>query len=202
MFRSIDIVTPPIIEPVTIEELKHHARIDDPDDNDELVKLDAQLTRLITTARQRGEKFTRRSFNTQTIDVWFDSWDGPGVIEDLPRGKVQEITGIYVYDNGGVETTVDVGIYALGGTTIIFNTWPPYFRPRLGIRVQIISGYGDDPEDVPELIREGILEYAAFLYENRLGEAPASKYEAEAKASGLLPSGVADKWRQFRIEMV
>lgn len=201
MFAKIDIVTPPDVEPVTVAELKEQTGIVDSSVPAEVTALNARLALLITAARERCEGFTRRSLITQDIDVWYDTWNGPGVIEDIPRGNIQSITGAFVYDDSGVETEVDSGIYSFAGNTILFSSWPPYFRVRLGIRLRIVSGYGDDPDDVPAILRQGILEYATFLHEYRLGEGPEVKYQAQA-TTGAIPSGVADKWRRYQIVLV
>ncbi len=196
MWVDIEVVTPPAFEPVDLVQLKTHANL--PLDD---TSKDAMLQDKIEAARVRCEKFTRRSLITQTLDIWYDSWDGPGVIEDIPRGKVQEIVEIACYDDGNVPTIVDPTIYTLSKTTLIFATWIPYFRPRRGIRLRILSGYGDYPEDVPAQLREGILQYAAFLYDYRLGEGVDTRYASQDKYGGL-PQGVYDKWISEQIKMV
>jgi uncharacterized phiE125 gp8 family phage protein len=192
MVVDIEVVTPPAVEPVDLAEGIQQAR-------GIVAGQEDLFTRKLVAAREMGEKHTRRSFITQTLAVWFDRWDGVGIME-LPRGKVQEVVSVTTYDDYNQATVADPSIYLLAADTLIFNEWLPYYRPSRGIKVLIKSGYGDDPEDVPALIREGILEYAVFLYENRLGEAPEVKYQAMARKNGL-PSGVADKWDPFVIRM-
>jgi hypothetical protein len=51
--------------------------------------------------------------------------------------------------------------------------------------------------DVPQPVREGILEYATTLYESRTG---AREAKHEASAARVLPAGVMDLWRPFQIE--
>jgi uncharacterized phiE125 gp8 family phage protein len=193
MIADIEVVTPPDVEPVELTEGIQQAR-------GIVAGQEDLFTRKLIAAREMGEKYTRRSFISQTLAVWLDRWDGVGVIE-LPRGNVQEVVSVTTYDDYNQPTVADSDIYyLLSGNTLLFNSWLPYYRPSRGIKVLIKSGYGDDPEDVPALIREGILEYAVFLYENRLGEAPEAKYAAMAQKNGI-PSGVADKWDQFKIRM-
>jgi uncharacterized phiE125 gp8 family phage protein len=38
------------------------------------------------------------------------------------------------------------------------------------LRVEYVAGYGDDPSDVPEPLRDAILLYVAWSYENRAAE--------------------------------
>jgi uncharacterized phiE125 gp8 family phage protein len=199
--ERIDIVTPPAEEPVTLAELKAHAKIDDPADSGALSALNASLNSAIVTARERAETYMRRSLITQTLDVWYSSWDGVGYIE-LPRGPAQSITSITVYDDANDLTVVDPMIYSFQASDVLFSDWLPYSRSRFGIKVRIVSGYGD-ADDVPALIKRGILEYATHIFENPAGEMPEIKYEVEAKAGlGSMPAGVVDKWRPFRLSVV
>jgi uncharacterized phiE125 gp8 family phage protein len=193
MFSDIQVVVHPVKEPCTLDQLKGHARVALDDTSQ-----DADLNRALVASRMRCEGFTRLSLITQTLDVWYHSWDNPGLIEQLPRGKVQQVLGVFVYDDSSIETEVDSGIYTVMGNTILFATWPPYFRPYYGIRVQIVSGFGDEPEDVPADLTEGILEYATHMFEYRLGEGPETKYQAQASTGGLPPT-VYDKWNRWQV---
>jgi uncharacterized phiE125 gp8 family phage protein len=191
MFDHIEVVTPPEDEPVTLQEGKEQGRISGDVD-------DASMNEKLIAARERGEGFTRRSFCTQMLDVWYSNPDGVGYFE-LPRGKVQEIVSITLYDSYNVSSVLDTEIYSLHGTDVVLADWLTSYRTRRGIKIRIISGYGD-PEDVPSSIKEGILAYAVHLYENRMGEAAAAKYEVQA--SGGIPPSVADLWRPYQIKLV
>lgn len=203
MFDLVEVVVSPTEEPVTIEDLKTQARIVDHPDENEQAKQDAMLQDAIVTAREQGELFTRRSFMTQTLDIWYSDWDAIGLFE-LPRGPIQSITGIFMYDGTTsspiVYETVDTAIYGLIGDDVVVQDWLPAHRTRRGIRIRAVAGYGDDPEDVPASIRQGILEYAAWLYEHRMGESDA-KYEVQAK-TGAIPEGVRSKWLRYQKKMV
>lgn len=193
MFDLIDVVTPPLDEPVTLAQAKAQGR-DIPAEDDEVYQ------QKLISARERGEHFTRRSFCTQTLDVWYSNPSGVGYFE-LPRGKVQSIVAVYVYDVYGVEYQIDPAMYTLLRSDLVLNDWLTDYRPRFGIKIRLISGYGD-PEDVPVSIKEGILEYAYFSYEHREGEATDAHYEVQAKGSAGLPQGVYDKWKTYQLAMV
>lgn len=192
MFADIQIVEPPAILPVDLIEFKAQAKIVDLGEEDE------NLQAMLAAAVDRCEGYLRQSLITQTLDIWWDTWDGPGVIENIPRGPIQTIVGVYCYDDGGIVTQAEEGTYTLGGTTLVFNTWPPYFRQYRGLRMRIIAGFGDDPEDVPAAIRQGILEYATSMYDTRLGEGSSVKFSAQANFAGALPPGVVDKWHRWQ----
>jgi uncharacterized phiE125 gp8 family phage protein len=192
MFADIQIIDQPLILPVDLAEFKKQAGIVDLGENDEM------LQTMLAAAVDRCEGYLRQSLITQTLDIWWDTWDGPGIIENIPRGPIQTVVGLYTYDDGGIPTTVETSTYAIQGTTLLFNTWPPYFRPYRGLRMRVIAGFGDDPEDVPATIRQGILEYATSLYDTRLGEGSSVKFSEQANMAGALPPGVVDKWRRYQ----
>jgi uncharacterized phiE125 gp8 family phage protein len=202
MFVQIDIVTEPAEEPVSIDEFKLQAGVVDLGDAELTNKQDEKIDRTLVTARKRCEKFTRRSLITQELDVWYDTSDGVGYIV-LPRGHVQGIVSVTTYDDVNDATVTPSTGYDLVGSDLIFTDWLPYFRERRGLKVRITSGYGDYPEDVPEPLRQGILEYATHLWDNPGGEGPDVKYEAQTRNGGVgLPAGVLDKWGAYQIPMI
>lgn len=66
---ALKLITAPTIEPVTLEEIKEHCRIDGAED-------DNLLTSLITVARQEAEKITRRQLITATWELRLDHFPG------------------------------------------------------------------------------------------------------------------------------
>lgn len=193
MFDHIEILDQPDQEPVTLAQAKAQGRnIADEED--------ALFQQKLIAARQRGEAFTKRSFCTQTLDVWYSAPSGIGYF-DLPRGHVQSVLGVFTYDIYGVETIIDESLYNLMANQLIMNDWFTSYRPLLGIKIRIVSGYGD-PADVPEILKEGILEYAYHLYEHRMGEPAAADFEVQAKGGAGLPQGVYDKWKPYQLIMV
>ena len=186
-FLEIEIVTEPAGLPVTAQEFIDHARLNG-------LTVDRQpelIERELRAATKRGEQFCRRSFLTQTLRALFV----PGGAEDagqlliLPRGKVQAVTSI----ESPAGAVVDPATYTLEWNTVILTS------PLAGAATVVYdSGYGDDPADVPYGIKEGILQYAAVLYENRSGGRE-QKYASMA-AQGI-PDGIRDLWRPFQIEI-
>ena len=156
--------TAPTKEPITLEEVKLHLKIDTADDN-------TLITDLIKTARMLIEKETKRAFITQTWQMYFDL--APHVIE-IPKPPLQSVESITVIDSDGEETPVDPGDYMVDAsenspgrvTPKIGYIWP-YHRGFASFVVEFEAGYGDDPEDVPEDLRQAILYLVAYLYEHR-----------------------------------
>ena len=222
--RTISVVTPPAIEPVTVADarlaLGQDAGADAP-------VLDLRLR----AARELAEAFTGRAFITTTFLVTLDSfpsapieewWDGvrDGVPAwrrssiTLPRPPVQSITSIKYTDASGVEQTVDSGTYYLAGGRIMLlpaMSWPSYARTA-SVKVTFVSGYGDAPEDVPAGVRAGILAHVRDVTEHPNAAVTAERVDnasvtyGTARASGQvvespggLRGGAADLLRPYRV---
>jgi len=169
--------------PVTAEEFINHARL-----NGITVAGQPELiARELTAATQRAEAFLRRSLITQTLSALYAPEDSASALTIvLPRGKVQSVTSVL---SGGAP----VAGYAAGWNVITLA------EPlTVSAIVNWVSGYGDTADDVPDQIREGILQYATVLYEDRAG-AREAKYQASAGRT--LPAGVVDLWRPFQVEI-
>lgn len=173
MIAAIQTVVAPTEEPVTLTEGIKAV-------NGIIAGDEAVFQQKLIAARESAELHMRRSIMTQTLDVWYDRWDGIGFLE-LPRGNVQSIVDVTTYDYDNLPVVADPGIYALlgDGYSLLFNDWLPPYRPSMGLKVRIVSGW-ENPEDVPAAIKDGICLYAAFLYEHRIGEAPEVRYAAQA----------------------
>lgn len=184
--RSLALVTPPAVEPVTLAEVKLLARIDTDDE-------DSLLDSFITAARQAAENFTRRSYITQTwrmsLDLACEPWadnlpegvydlpqaaiygDLPNVIR-LPKQPIQSVTSIVSFDTDNTQSTYDPSNYTLdaAGARIYLNQgslWPSNMRPADAMRVTYVAGYGSAATDVPQPIRTAIAMHVAQLYETR-----------------------------------
>lgn len=149
------LITPPAVEPVTLTQAKQHARIPYPD-SDELISL------YISAARDRIERYLRRSLITQTWDFICD-W-GPAWLT-LPKPPLQTVVGVYTTDLANNETTVPTTTYFVDPATDLValnigNVWPLH-RGKSGFRVRHTSGFGDTPSSVPVAIRKEILSLVA-----------------------------------------
>ena len=89
--------TPPAIEPVTLEELKDHLRVDSVDE-------DALLTGLLAAAREWCEGFQNRAYITQTLQLWLDEWPAGNAIV-LPRPPLQSVASVKYYGTDDTEYT-------------------------------------------------------------------------------------------------
>ncbi len=160
--------TDPAQEPVGLEEMKAHSRIDDVDN-------DAIISGLIVAARRWVETLTHRALITQTFVLKIDRFPGPvTTVIELPGGNTQTLTSIaYLDDNGDSQTWAAsnyiadlVSQPALIGLAWNID-WPSIREWELPVTITYSAGYGDDPGDVPEELRTAIKMLAAELYENR-----------------------------------
>lgn len=188
-FVALEVTDPPVKLPVTEGQFVDHARING-------ITVDRQpdlINRELTAATRRAEKFLRRSLITQTVRGLFVgercATCAASRVLVLPRGRVQSVVSVV---SGGA--TIPATDYAVVFNTITFAA--PLWR--YDATVEWVSGYGDDEDDVPDTVKEGILEYATVLYCDRLGARPA-KYAADA--GGGLPRGIRDIWRSEQIEL-
>lgn len=156
--------TAPAVEPITLEEAKLHLKVDSADDN-------TLITALITTARQLAELETKRAFITQTWEMYLDS--APAEI-GIPKPPLQSVESIKVLDQDGNETTVDSSYYDVdkaenspGRVNLKSGCCWPTHRGFASFIVEFKAGYGDAAADVPEALKQGILQLIGHLYDNR-----------------------------------
>jgi uncharacterized phiE125 gp8 family phage protein len=182
-FLDVVVVTPPAGEVVTAQEFIDHARLN-------ALTVDRQpdlIARELRAATARAENFLRRSLLTQTLKAFYAPEACDGLTMTLPRGPVTSVTSIVSHGQ-------DVSDYHLEWVTVVLDA------PLSGAAevTYISAGFGADGAAVPDPVREGILEYAAVLYDDRVG-ARESKYVASAGRT--LPAGVVDLWRPYQIEV-
>jgi uncharacterized phiE125 gp8 family phage protein len=186
---SLTLITPPAKEPLTLEDTKAHLRVTINDDDD-------YISTLIAVVRERCEAATRRTLITQTWDLFLDqwpTWDGyhggqtfepvntllpAGGYVALPKAPLQSVTFVKYTDLAGNVNTWDPSNYLIDapvGTRCArgrlslgwVKVWP-IIRPTMNaIQIRMVTGYGDDGNAVPALLRQGMLLDAGTLYETR-----------------------------------
>jgi uncharacterized phiE125 gp8 family phage protein len=163
---SLQLITPPALEPVTLDEAKAHLKVDTADD-------DALITALIAAARARAEWHTGRAFVTQGWTLWRDGW---AACVEIPLPPLQAVTAVTVHAPDGTGTVIDPSTYTVDMASqparIAFGCIPPLALRRVNaVSIAFTAGYGDAGNDVPELLREAILEIVAELHVHR-GDGP------------------------------
>jgi uncharacterized phiE125 gp8 family phage protein len=168
---SLQLITPPALEPVTLADAKAHLKIDTSDD-------DALIARLIAAARARAEWHLGRALITQGWRQWLDQWPCNGVIE-IPLPPLQSVASVTVYALDDSASVLDPATYQVDAAsaparlTLRSSVSPPInLRAINAVALEFTAGYGDSASNVPAPLVEALLELVAFLYEHR-GEAPA-----------------------------
>lgn len=162
----------PAEEPVTVAELKLHARIDSDAE-------DSILAIYIAAARQECEQRIGRPIVTQTIVRTSDDWPEDGDIE-LLRAPVQSISSVQYIDDDGTTQTVSTSVYTLdaadedGPAWVLLQDdqeWPDVGDYGNAVIVTFVAGYGS-ADDVPAALKAWILLAAAWMNEHRSAELP------------------------------
>lgn len=156
------------------------------------------ITALILAATGYFEKITGRDLIIKTYKTYLDDFpciDGlnyyTGISSLAPqyhdngivlrKSKLQSITSIQYYKNG-VLTTWDSSNYYitdLSDYSAIYLVAGKEFPTDVDIRKQAIiitfvAGYGSSDASVPEDVKQALLQFIAYLYENR-GDCASSK---------------------------
>lgn len=155
---------PPETEPVTLEEMKEHLRLDGAEE-------DALIESLIASARQYAEALTCRQLVTATWRLTLDAFPAGCIV--LPRPRLQEVLSIQYVDAAGDTQTLAPELYQVDAESEparlspAFNTfWPGTRHQMNAVVVTIRCGYGA-AADVPAGVKTAIRMLAAHYYENR-----------------------------------
>ncbi|MEM9787380.1 MAG: hypothetical protein AAF801_12825 [Pseudomonadota bacterium] len=164
------LITPPGVEPVTLQECKAELRHNVPDDDD-------LLNGLLAAARARLDGYEGilcRCLITQTWSMQIDRWD-----ENI-RLPFPDVSGVVVkyLDVNGVEQTVESTLHRLApgsqGDWVWFT--PDFTFPDVSdsdpapITIEITAGFGSDAADVPAPLRQAIIMLVAHFFDAPAGQ--------------------------------
>ncbi len=185
--HRLSLVQPPGAEPLTLDDVKTHLRIDH--DND-----DAFVTGLIAAARQMCEQHTRRALITRTYGLFLDAWPKDCRALFLPNPPLIDVIAINTYGSDDAPTAFDENSYfvdtaGMVGRIVMKNTVPTATRDVNGIEIRYKAGYGATPASVPPALRQGLRQLIAHLYENR----------GDTSTQALYASGAAALFQPFRV---
>lgn len=188
--KTVDrLVTGPAVEPVSVAEVKLHARVVDTDQ-------DAYIEDAIVAAREEIETMTGLAFITQTWTLTMDNWpkhsnpwwDGPryGAMTDIfgadhlslftpGRFPLQSVDSLIVRSYDGLETTLvpsdyfNIDLKSWPGRLGLKHgaVWPIAYQSINAIEFTYKAGFGSVATAVPEWAKRAIRTMAAYLYDNR-----------------------------------
>lgn len=168
------VVTGPTLDPVSLAEAKAHCRIDSSDD-------DALLAGYILAARQYVERATGRVLMTQRWNYFLDhawpkAWDGSCYRSRIviPLPPLRSIISMQYVDSNGATQTLAADQYWVA-TSALYGivepaygvTWPAVRSQVNTITILFEAGYGTNPGDIPEPIRQAMLLLVGHWYEHR-----------------------------------
>ncbi len=169
MHYGLELLTPPVGEPVSLAELKAQARIETDAD-------DTVLTALITAARRWVEQETGLALLPQSWRLWLDCWPEQDALI-LPRAPLRSIVNVTLYDVAGNASTWSSAAYqadttALPGRLLCNDgqSWPLPGRARRGIAISFSAGYAD-AASIPAPLQLALKQLATWWAEQRGDEA-------------------------------
>lgn len=157
------LIVAPTVEPVTVDDLKAHARIT----NDEE---DVKLAGYITAAREHIEGLTGRALATQSREASLDWFPCFAVIR-FGRAPLLTVESVKYLDGDGIEQTLAPSAYVVDVRSepgelqlAIDASWPKTANLRNAVRVAYTCGYAS----TPAVLKQAILFLAAHWYEQGL----------------------------------
>lgn len=168
MLPEYKLITPPTVEPITVEEAMAFIRVDD----DEETPI---IGSLIKMAREYVELHTGRALIRQTWKATFDSWPRLTrriTLDKLPLISVDSVT---YYDADNVAGTVFTDFVSeLGdGATPGFierdfaAEWPDVYSRKNAISITFKAGYGTTGASVPASLKHAMLLLVSNYYDQR-----------------------------------
>lgn len=156
-------ITPPDVEPVSVDEAALHCRVDS-DDRSEYLLLDAW----ITAARERAEHYAGRSFAQSELQASFPGFPAGSSPLVLPIGPAASVQSIVYDDENGSQQSLNSGDFELslfGQSRQVFptaDTWPTTNGAPHSVRVNYQTR-----DECPAAARAAMLLAVGSLYENR-----------------------------------
>lgn len=185
----ISVVTPPVAEPVTLEEVKLHLRVDYTDD-------DTLIGSLISAARSIVEARVKMSLSPQTISVTVDDWRD--LIPDaywsreilhLPQGPLVSVVSVEYTTDGVTQTWDDENYVVSPGLPGRLSPKDGHSYPDLDTTLDAVTiTYTVGEDTIPPAARSAILLLVAHWYENRAAASETSLSEIPLAVEYLLSS--------------
>lgn len=170
------LITPPAVEPLSLEEAKAYLRVDSVDD-------DALISGLITAAREYCEVHQGRAYMTQTWEVAYDGVPRQPI--KLPRPPLVSVESVTLIATGGEGSSLDPADYVVDvdqepGTVRLCVELEPDIR---GVRIRYVAGYADT-QQIPQMVKQAMYLLIGGWYESKEAEINAPIMSAVAALLG------------------
>lgn len=167
-YRSIRRIVDPVVEPVSVSDLKGHLRIDQDFTDDDLY-----LQGLISAGRIHVENVSDRTLIRSKWQMKLDVFPGWDIELAKPPIMPDSVEVLYV-PSDGVYAPVAFTNFRTDRDSLIpvirpqwNGFWPTCRGAENDVTVSYWAGYGDSPASVPTPARHCILMLAAHWYANR-----------------------------------
>lgn len=165
----LTVITRPALEPVTADEVKTHTHVSHSAE-------DALIASWIKSARELAEGYQRRAYITQTLELSFDEF--PETPLYLPRSPLISVVSVTYTDYLNADTVIAAADYIVdtggepGRIDLAYSAeWPVVtLRSLNSVRIRFTAGYGASANDVPANVKDAIMLYCAYRYNNRQGQ--------------------------------
>lgn len=161
---SLTQTVPPVLEPITVEDLKLHSRVYI---NDE----DQVVLAYIRSARTWCETYLQKQILPATYALRLDQF--PSWTLKLPMPPITAITSITYLDTQGVQQTLSSSLYVAdihsspGRVTPAYSQIWPITRMQINaVTITYTAGYAD-AASVPATIKQAIRLLTTHCYEHR-----------------------------------
>lgn len=166
------LTTPPSAEPLSLAEARLHLKV-----NDLVTADDGKIVRLVKAARQLGERWTGRSWVTQTWTLHLPGFPAGGAAIDLRRPPVASVTEVRYQDASGATVVVSTSVYDVVlhhyRPQVVLKPdqeWPSDTQTGKAFPVQVVYVAGSGgAADVPEPYRNGVELLIGQWFEERSG---------------------------------
>lgn len=162
--------TTEVLQPVAVDDLRRHLRIDGHSD-------DAELQQMINAATQYCKSGVPGGLSliNRTVDLVLDVFPSSSDRLELPFPPFQSVTSITYFDGSNSSTTLSSSDYQTFAPTegpgwlkpAIDKTWPSTKLRDDAVTVKYVCGYGSTPASVPPSMRHAIRLLSGHFYENR-----------------------------------
>lgn len=153
-------LTPPVVEPLTLAEIRAHLRLDSEEEG-------GLLLALATVAREHLERETGLVLAARDFRFCLDDWPEDGILT-IARGPVRAVTAVTVYDGKGEPQVVDLDGHLLDEQSRPARLWlretPAPGRAMNGIEVEFSAGFGESGADVPETLKRAMLLHIGAMF--------------------------------------
>ena len=178
----------PTLEPLSLDEMRVYLRLETSEE-------DGLVLSLIKAARNAVEQGSRRALMAQKWRLRLPRFPQDKSLR-LPISPILSLDAVRTFDALGNPVVLDLASFQLDGSTLSLSaSLMPSEGDGAGIEIDLTAGFGTQPTDVPEALRQAMRMLVAHYYEHR---ANALHEERIAHFPAAIAATVAP-WRRMRI---